>query len=79
MEFRELRTFCIVSKLGSVSAAARFLNLGQPAATKHLKKLEGELGVELLFRGRRPIQLTSTGAALLEVVNPLVEGISALE
>ena len=79
MEFRELRTFCIVSKLGSVSAAAHFLNLGQPAATKHLKKLEGELGVELLFRGRRPIQLTSAGAALLEVVNPLVEGISALE
>lgn len=79
MEFRELRTFCIVSKLGSISAAARFLNLGQPAATKHLKKLEGELGVELLFRGRRPIQLTSAGAALLEVVNPLVEGISALE
>ena len=79
MEFRELRTFCIVAKLGSISAAARSLNLGQPAATKHLKKLEGELGVELLFRGRRPIQLTAAGTALLEMASPLVEGIGALE
>ena len=79
MEFRELRTFCIVAKLGSISAAARSLNLGQPAATKHLKKLEDELGVELLFRGRRPIQLTAAGTALLEVASPLVEGIGALE
>ena len=43
MEFRELRTFCIVAKLGSVSAAARSLNLGQPAATKHLKKTGGNI------------------------------------
>ena len=79
MEFRELRTFCIVAKLGSISAAARSLNLGQPAATKHLKKLEDELGVELLFRGRRPIQLTAAGTALLEMASPLVEGIGALD
>ncbi len=79
MEFRELRTFCIVAKLGSISAAARSLNQGQPAATKHLKKLEEELGVELLFRGRRPIQLTAAGTALLEMASPLVEGIGALE
>ena len=40
LDFRELRTFCAVAKLGSISAAARALDLGQPAATKHLKKLE---------------------------------------
>ena len=40
VDFRELRTFCAVAKLGSISAAARALDLGQPAATKHLKKLE---------------------------------------
>ena len=79
MEFRELRTFCAIAKVGSISAAARSLNLGQPAATKHLKKLEEELGIALLFRGRRPIQLTAAGTALLEMAGPLVEGISALE
>ena len=55
VDFRELRTFCAVAKLGSISAAARALDLGQPAATKHLKKLEEEVGTDLLLRGKRPI------------------------
>ena len=79
MDLRELRTFCQVAKLGSISAAARALDLGQPAATKHLKKLEEEVGVELLLRGKRPIQLTAAGTVLLEMAGPLVEGFSALE
>ena len=79
MEFRELRTFCAVARLGSISAAARALDLGQPAATKHLKKLEEEVGVDLLLRGKRPIQLTAAGTVLLEMAGPLVEGMGALE
>ncbi len=79
MDFRELRTFCTVAKLGSISAAARALDLGQPAATKHLKKLEEEVGVSLLQRGKRPIQLTTAGTVLLEMAGPLVEGMAALE
>ena len=79
MDFRELRTFCTVAKLGSISAAARALDLGQPAATKHLKKLEEEVGVDLLLRGKRPIQLTAAGTVLLEMAGPLVEGVTALE
>ena len=79
MDFRELRTFCAVAKLGSISAAARALDLGQPAATKHLKKLEEEVGTDLLLRGKRPIQLTTAGTVLLEMAGPLVEGMGALE
>ncbi len=79
MDFRELRTFCTVARMGSISAAARALDLGQPAATKHLKKLEEEVGVDLLLRGKRPIQLTAAGTVLLEMASPLVEGIVALE
>ena len=79
MEYRELRTFCAVARLGSISAAARALDLGQPAATKQLKKLEEEVGVDLLLRGKRPIQLTAAGTVLLEMAGPLVEGMGALE
>ena len=79
VDFRELRTFCAVAKLGSISAAARALDLGQPAATKHLKKLEEEVGTDLLLRGKRPIQLTTAGTVLLEMAGPLVEGMGALE
>ena len=79
MEFRELRTFCTVAKLRSISAAARVLDLGQPAASKHLRKLEEEVGQELLVRGKRPTQLTAAGTLLLEMAGPLVEGMMALE
>ena len=79
LDFRELRTFCAVAKLGSISVAARALDLGQPAATKHLKKLEEEVGTDLLLRGKRPIQLTTAGTVLLEMAGPLVEGMGALE
>lgn len=79
MEYRELRTFCAVARLGSISAAARALDLGQPAATKQLKKLEEEVGVDLLLRGKRPIQLTAAGTVLLEMAGPLVEGMASLE
>ena len=79
MDFRELRTFCAVAKLGSISRATRALNLGQPAATKHLKKLEEEVGMELILCGKRPVQLTTAGAVLIEMAGPLVEGMGALE
>ena len=79
LDFREPRTFCAVAKLGSISGAGRTLNPGQPAATNHLKKLEEEVGMELLLRGKRPVQLTTAGAVLLEMAGPLVEGMGALE
>ena len=77
LDFWELRTFCAVAKLGSISGAARALNLGQPAVTKRLKKLEEEVGMEMIHRGKRPVQLTTAGAVLLEMAGPLVEGMGA--
>ena len=79
MDFRELRTFCAVAKLGSISGAARALNLGQPAATKHLKKLEEEVGTDLLLRGQAAHPAHDGRAVLLEMAGPLVEGMGALE
>ena len=79
LDFRELRTFYAVAKLGSISGAARALNLGQPAATKRLKRLEEEVGMELIHRGKRPVQLTTAGAVPLEIAGPLVEGMGALK
>ena len=35
--------------------------------------------MELLLRGKRPVQLTTAGAVLLEMAGPLVEGMGALE
>ena len=78
MELRELRTFCTVAKLRSISKGADALGIGQPTATTHVKKLEQELGRLLFDRVKRPIQLTLAGASLARLATPLVEEIDAL-
>lgn len=79
MELRELVSFYHVARLRSVSKAARTLELGQPTVTTHLRKLEDEFGIILFDRIKRPIQLTSEGVTLLELVTPVVNSIDALK
>ena len=78
MDLRELRTFCMAAKLRSISKAAEYLDIGQPTATTHIKKLEGELNTLLFDRVKRPIQLTLMGASLARLATPLLEQIEAL-
>ncbi len=79
MELRELISFYHVAKVRSVSKAARTLELGQPTVTTHLRKLEDEFGITLFDRIKRPIQLTSEGVTLLELVTPVVTSVDALK
>ena len=79
MELRELVSFYYVARQCSVSKAARALEVGQPTVTTHLRKLETEFGVTLFDRIKRPIQLTSEGATLLELVTPVVEAVDTLK
>ena len=55
MELRELRSFIAAARLRSITKAAEELNIGQPTATTHIKKLEQELGTSLFDRIKRPI------------------------
>ncbi len=79
MELRQLISFYHVAQLRSVSKAARTLELGQPTVTTHLRKLEDEFGIVLFDRIKRPIQLTSEGSILLELVNPVVQAVDTLK
>ncbi len=79
MELRELISFYHVARLRSVSKTARSLELGQPTVTTHLRKLEDEFGITLFDRIKRPIQLTSEGVTLLELVTPVVEAVDSLK
>jgi len=60
-----LRHFLAVAREGNLNAAARQLGLSQPALTKHIRKLEAELGVELFTRHPRGMTLTPLGERLL--------------
>ncbi|HCW17698.1 MAG TPA: LysR family transcriptional regulator, partial [Achromobacter sp.] len=61
----ELEFFVRVARLGSLSAAARELDLTPPAATKRLALMERRLGVRLVNRTTRSISLTSEGETYL--------------
>ncbi len=66
---RQLRTFVAVTEHGSITEAARALNLTQPAASQQLREIERLLGTRLLDRaGGRPggrLVPTASGLAAL--------------
>lgn len=51
---------------GGVSQAAETLGISQPSLSKHLKKLEEELGISLFDRSTIPLRLTEAGLLFLE-------------
>jgi DNA-binding transcriptional LysR family regulator len=63
---REIEMFVRVIESGSFSAAARDLNLGQPAVSKTIASLEERLGVRLLTRSTRKLSPTEAGTAFYE-------------
>lgn len=61
---RALRTFHAICQAGSISAAARTLNISQPSVSTAIAQLEGRLGARLFDRTRSGIVLTPAGKAL---------------
>jgi DNA-binding transcriptional LysR family regulator len=56
-----MEAFVLVVDTGSFSAAARRLNVGQPAVSKLIAQLEERLGVKLLVRTTRGLTATEAG------------------
>src|SRR5690606_30676702 len=65
MDTDRLHLFVEIVTTGSLSAAARTVHLSQPAASRSLKALESELGVDLFERCGRRLVLAPAGRALL--------------
>jgi DNA-binding transcriptional LysR family regulator len=76
---KQLRAFCMIAKLGTLSRAAEALYLSQPSVSLQLRALEEELGAHLIERRRRRVALTREGQALYELALPLVEGLEQLD
>jgi DNA-binding transcriptional LysR family regulator len=64
--FALMETFISVIEAGSFSAAARRLNVGQPAVSKSIAQLEAKLGVRLLLRSTRGLTPTEAGQQFYE-------------
>lgn len=56
-----LQKFVKLVEAGSFTKAAEIMHISQPALTVAIAKLERELGVQLLVREARPLELTDAG------------------
>src|SRR5580658_5420999 len=65
MELRHLRYFAAVAQYLNYSETSRRLHVAQPAISQTILDLEDELGVKLLLRTKRSVQLTAAGTAFL--------------
>jgi DNA-binding transcriptional LysR family regulator len=74
----DIALFLRVLDAGSISAAARQLDLSVAVASKRLQRLERELGVRLLHRTTRQLRATPEGAVLAAQGRVLVEDLEAL-
>jgi LysR family transcriptional regulator, benzoate and cis,cis-muconate-responsive activator of ben and cat genes len=72
MELRQLRYFVAVAEAGNISRAAEKIFLTQPALSRQIKALEGEIGRCLLERQAHSIRLTPVGELLLEEARALL-------
>lgn len=66
MDFDDLESFVRVAELRSFTRAAESLFLTQPSISKKIADLERELGIPLIDRTKRKVELTTGGKHLLE-------------
>src|SRR3712207_820087 len=75
-QHRNLRTFVVAARAGSMSRAATVLGISQPSVSGHIGELERALGRHLLDRKQDGVALTSAGERLF---SRAAEGLDLLE
>lgn len=74
-----MRVFARAATAGSLSAAARRLEMSPAMATKHVNALEARLGVKLFHRSTRRLSLTEAGNNYLEACQRILADIDEAE
>ncbi len=74
----DISLFLRIFDAGSISAAARSLDLSVAVASQRLKRLEGDLGVRLFQRTTRKLHPSPEGLALAEQGRALIDDLEAL-
>ncbi|OPA74574.1 LysR family transcriptional regulator [Paenibacillus selenitireducens] len=64
MDIRQLRYFIAIAEQKQITAAAKVLHMAQPPLGQQLKAMEQELGVQLVKRTGKTLELTDAGQAL---------------
>lgn len=78
-KLRALQYFVASAEAGSLTAAARTLQVSVPAVQKLVTSLERDLGVKLFSRSRQGLRLTASGAGYLESCRPLLAELATMD
>jgi DNA-binding transcriptional LysR family regulator len=79
LDVRRLRALSQVAEQGSFSAAASVMGMTQSAVSQHIAALEREVGLAVVRRGSRPVELTEAGAALTRHARGIFARLEAAE
>src|ERR1041384_6557480 len=69
----DLRAFCLVVDLGSITLAAKKLRESKATLSRRISRLEGAIGVSLVKRSSRLVEATEDGAVYRERVGNVLE------
>lgn len=72
MDIDTLYAFLVVYRSRSITKAASILHISQPALSRKIKALEDEMGVPLLNRGSRYVELTAAGTRVVADAEKIV-------
>lgn len=78
MDIHLLRYFIEIARCGSVTAAAKALDVSQPTLSRQVRRLEAELGVQLLDRSASGVVLTEAGRKALRGARQTVRSFDAM-
>ena len=73
MDIRQFTYFVAIVEEGNITKAAKKLHVAQPHLSHQLKLFEDELGVKLIERSTRKIQITDAGEMLLHRAKQIIE------
>lgn len=79
MDIRQLRYFIAVANARNFTRASEQLHIAQPPLSRQIQLLEDELGVQLLLRTSRPLQLTEAGRMFYEQALQIVNRLDQLK
>ncbi|RKD26376.1 DNA-binding transcriptional regulator, LysR family [Caminicella sporogenes DSM 14501] len=72
MNLQYLKAFYVTVKANSISKAAKILHLTQPGLSMQIQSLEKELGVSLLNRSNKGVELTEAGRVVFDYATTIL-------
>ncbi|MCW2103519.1 UNVERIFIED_ORG: DNA-binding transcriptional LysR family regulator [Rahnella aquatilis] len=78
MDLKRMRYFCTIAEQGSISKAAKVLNIAQPPLGKRLHELEEEIGSPLFIRTSKQMVLTEAGRFLYRKTSDILNQVNSV-